>query len=321
MDDLVEQAKQTIKQIETDFQDPNSITRKIFLNKGQILRLYASSFEILSQEGIIDLQINEIANHIYKRTKELDEKISKTWIYDELPTKYKSHRANSIITSEGDRPESGKRTEDDSYISPEEENKPEIEFYIHQIDLCKKILSHLKSESYLLKKQGENYSLDKNYREELIIRTAAQKLVEEAFDNRKSVPVSTISLLLDVFIEVNNKYAANVYISKLKEYGSRNKDNAMKTMTTLFSSKQFTKILKGHVKELHQSMEINTQQEAYDNGFYGKTNCSECGSWRVILEQKYIAGKFEDPKLSCFSCNQTTDAPKVKLPLSRQTPK
>jgi len=316
----IDQAMLTIEQIESDLQNPDSITRKTFLSKGQIIRLYASAFEILSINGKIDVPVNQIANHIMKRTQQLGESISKAWIYDELPTKYKSHRIVDNI--ENKNIQSIKWTESPSYITPEEENKPEIEFWINQIILCKKVLSHLKSESYLLKKQSDTYCLDKEYHEELIIRKAAQKLVEEAFDNRKTVPISTISLLLDAFITVNNKYAANVYISKLKEYGSQNKDKAMKSFN-LFSSKQLTKILKGHVRELHQSFEINTQKEAWENGFYGRCACPECGNWRIILESRYNpnTGTFAEPLLNCFACGKQSTPLKVKLPLSRETPR
>jgi len=164
--------------------------------------------------------------------------------------------------------------------------------------------------------------LDKEYHEELIIRKASQKLVDEAFDNRKAVPISSMSLLLDAFFTVNNKYAANVFISKLKQYGAQKKDKAMKSFN-LFSSKQLTKILKGHVRELHQCFEINTQKDAEDNGFYWKIPCPECGNWRIILESRYnhVTGTFAPPTLNCFACGKESKPPPVKLPYYQLGPK
>ena len=82
------------------------------------------------------------------------------------------------------------------------------------------------------------------------------------------------------------------------------------------------KILRGQTRELHQSEEIITQKDAYDNGFYGKVNCEECGFWRVILETHYNphTDSFTNPTLSCFKCGKTTTPPPVKLRMSTPTP-
>ncbi len=321
LQEKITHAKLTISQIESDFSNVDSITHKALMSKGQIIRLYAETFEFLSINDSLDIPVNQIANHIMKRMKEMKANVFSTYVYDSLPAKYKSHRLNPTngdddgLISHSDNPR-----EDASYITPEEENKPEIDFWKDQMTLCKKVITHLKSNSFLLKKESDTYLLEKEYSEELIIRKSAQKYLDEAFDDRKTVPLRTISLLLDSFFHANNNYAASNYITRLKEYGSQKKQSSFKAIQANFSSKQLTKILKGHVTELHLSLEILTQQDAYDNGFFGKTNCPECGSWRIILDQKYVHGQFSIPELSCFACGKTSEAPRVKLPLSTATP-
>lgn len=315
-------AKQTISEIENGLSNPESIFHRTILNKGELLRLLAASYETLCVNKVMDLQVNHIANHIMKKVKELNSELSSTRIYDSLPAKYKYHTHNPIIEEEDTNSNSQHGNENASYIlTPKEENKPEIDFWRDQIKLCKKIITHLESNSFLQKKESDNYLLEKEYSQELIMRKAAQKFLDDAYDDRKTVPINTIHILIDTFIHANNNYAASVYISKLKEYGSQKKQKSFKAIDSTFSSKQLTKILKGHVRELHISQEILTQDDAYDNGFYGKSNCSECGAWRVILQQDYRDGQFGKPVLSCFVCGKETEPPKVKLHLSHPTPR
>ena len=159
------------------------------------------------------------------------------------------------------------------------------------------------------------------YRENYIKRHAAYKMLADALDDRKTVPVNTIHLLLLAYDMATLKYAAGEYISLLKVFGAQKKEEGMKILKQ-FSPKQFGKILRGHVRELHQSMEIITQEDAYENGFYGKGNCPECSSWRVNLESQYdVELKIITKRmLYCYQCGKMSDAPKVKLPLSSPTP-
>ncbi len=317
------QAQKDIDEIEQGFSNPNSIYHKTILNKGELLRLLASSYELLSINNVIDVPVNHIANHIMKRVTELNTNLSKAWIYDSLPTKYKSHRFNPNIVSE--ETESSKRTDNSSlYVNYEEQNSSEIFFYETQIQMCKKILTHLKTEPYIQKADENNITiLDiQEYESDLVVRTAAQTLVNDTFDNRKTVPLNTIHLLLESFYSASNKYAAGLYISKLKEYGIQKKDQSINVLQKLFTPKQLGKILKGETREIHQSFQILTEEDAYENGFYGKAKCPECGDWRVRLEPKYnwTTDTFSDPRLRCYACLEYSDAPKVKLPLSRPTP-
>jgi len=315
-----EQAQKDILEIESGLSKPESVFHRTLLNKGELLRLLAASYEVLSTNNLTEIPVNGIANHIMKRITQLNTNLSKAWVYDSLPSKYKSHRAN--ISTEID--ESSKWTENSSlYTDYEKENVSEIEFYKKQIELCKKIISHLKTEPYLLKTDYTNsLILDfHEYESDLVIRNAAQDFVFDTFDNRKSVPLNTIHLLIQAYFDTSNKYAAGVYISKLKEYGIQKKDNSIQTMQKLFTPKQLGKILKGETKQVHQSFEIITEADAWNNGFYGKTNCPECGDKRIRLEQKYdyTTDSFSDPMLHCYACLKDSEPPKIKMPMSHPT--
>ena len=187
------------------------------------------------------------------------------------------------------------------------------------MELCKKIISHLKKDSYILKTDSDGITalMDLGeYESNLVIRKASQKFVSDAFDNRKTVPINTIHILLEAYFHHTNSYAAGVYIGKLKEFGIQKKDASIKILQKLFTPKQLGKILKGETKEIHDSMDILNKTDAYENGFYGKAPCGECGNWRVKLSQSYNwkTKKFDDPSLHCFKCLKDTTPPKVTLP-------
>jgi hypothetical protein len=194
------------------------------------------------------------------------------------------------------------------------ENQNEITFIESQIALYKQRISKLKTSHYLSKIDSEIY------RENFIVRQAAHDMLSTVLDDRKTIPVNTIHILLQAYDTANLKHAAGEYISELKKYGAQKKAQGIEILKA-FSPKQMGKILRGHVRELHQSMEINTQDEAYDNGFYGKKNCPECASWRVNLE---IHSRGEGSAvliLYCYKCGTSSNPPTVKIPLSMPTPR
>lgn len=313
------QAQKDIQDIENNLSNPTSILHRTLLGKGEVLRLLATSYEILFNNGLSKVPVNGIASHILKRVSEINTNLSKSWIYESLPAKYKTHRLNNIAGYE--YTQSVKRTESSSIDSDyESQNFSEIDFYNTQIILCKKLISHLKTHEYITK-IGDNGLTVLNleeYDSDLVIRTTSQDFVLSVFDNRKTVTLNTIHLLLQAFFDMSNKYAAGLYVSKLKEFGIQKKKQAITQSKKLFTPKQLRKILKGETKEIHQSFEIVTSQEAYENGFYGKINCSECGSWRVKLQEiyNYTTDSFSNPLLHCFSCLEDTRLPKVMLPLT-----
>lgn len=318
------QAQKDIDEIEKGLANPESVFYKTLMNKGQLIRLLAASYEMLSVNNIIDVPVNKIANHIVHKVEALNSDLSTTNIYHALPQKYKYHQINP--KSEEDEFNSQHGNENSSLnTNYEEQNSSEINYYTTQIELCKKILLHLKSEPYVEKTDSDGAPLLDllEYDSDMVIRRAAQQFVLQTFDNRKTVPTNTIHLLLQAYMQTSNKYAAGVYISKLKQFGIQKKDNSIQIQQKLFTPKQLGKILKGETKDVHQSFIILNTDEAYENGFYGKCNCSECGSWRIRLESRYNyqTDTFEDPKLHCYECLQTTKPPLVKFPLSRPTPK
>ena len=317
-------AQEIISDIEKGFTNSDSIIQKAFMQKGDVVRLLASSYETLVINGIIEIEIENIATYLMKRLKSLNADITKVWIYEALPAKYKSHSLH--YTSEEDTyHQSTEFTVNSSlYTNYEEQNKSELDYWQDQIILCKKIISHLKTESYIEKTDEKGIPLLDllEYESDLIIRKTAQNFVSETFDNRKTVSVNTIHILLEAFSLASNKYAAGMYVSKLKEFGIQKKHQSLNILQKLFTAKQLGKILKGETKEVHQSFQIITEEDAYENGFYGKAKCQECGDYRVKLVEKYdyAAGKFRPPILHCFACLKATPPPRVKLPMAQPTP-
>lgn len=312
-EELIQKAKQSIEEIEQGISTNDSLIHNMFASKGAAIRFLADQYEILSESNTIPLEKNQIANFLMKRLQELNVNFGVSWAYDSLPSKYKNHRVTQGI----DDDYSVKRNEDSSlYTDYEAENKLEITFLDSYINLLKQRITTLKKEPY--------YSLlePEQYREYYIIRGTAFKMLEDVLDNRKTVPVNTIHLLYHVYDTLNLKKAAGEYIVDLKKFGAEKKDGSINEMKKLFDPKQLGKILSGHVRELHISQEPQTQEDAYENGFYGKCNCEECGSWRIVLQTSYNpkTGTFANSQLYCFACGLTTKPPRVKLPMSHPTP-
>lgn len=312
----LEDAQATINEIETGLENHSPLIYQMFSQKRDVIRHLGECYEILVKNNKIpDLETNQIAKHIMKKLSKLNVDVGRTWIYDSLPAKYKLHKLDFNLEQsiEWTR-NSSLNTETPDY---EQENKNEILLVEQEIKLLKTRIAKLKSSHYTSKLESESY------REDYIIRMAAQRLLADVLDDRQTVPVNTIHLLMSAYEGATLNYAAGEYIASLKKFGAQKKDASITTLKKIFSSKQLTKILKGHVKTLHVSQEIRTQEEAYENGFYGKKGCDECGSWRVILEEHYDpnTGRYSNSRLYCFKCGKTTVPPKVKLPLSLATPR
>lgn len=305
-------AQSAINEIELSLTDPNHILHRMFAEKRDIVRYLAECYEILVINEKLEIQTNQIANYLLKRVTKIDAAIGKSWVYDSLPAKYKFNRLTKQEFESSERTDNGSLNTPPDY---EKENNNEIKFVEAQIALYKARISKLKTTHYLSKLDPEIY------REHFIIRQAAHDMLSTVLDDRKTIPINTIHLLLMAYDMANLKHAAGEYISLLKKFGAEKKEQGLKTLK-LFSSKQMGKILKGHVRELHQSMEIETQTDAYENGYYGKVPCPECGSWRI---NKEIHQNTSSPEeyfliLYCYKCGSTSDPPPVKLPLSTPTP-
>jgi len=304
----LEAAESAINEIETGLQDSNHIIHKMFAQKRDVVRYLADCYEVLVYNKRLELHTNQIANYLMKKIQSIDADISKVWVYDSLPAKYKTHRFNT-------ENELSEFTDNSSLnTNYEQENKAEILFVEQEVALLKLRLSKLRTSHYTSKLEPESY------RENYIIRQSSQKLLIDALDDRKTIPLNTIHLLLLCYDNSNLKYAAGEYISLLKKFGAQKKDEGITDLSKIFSPKQFGKVLRGHTRELHQSLEINTQEDAYANGFYGRKSCDNCASWRLIMETQYKNGKFEAPTLYCFGCGKMEKAPNVKLPISTPTP-
>ena len=306
----IETAESAINEIETGLQNKDTIIHHMFTEKRDVVRYLAECYEVLITNEKMDLEVKQIANYLVKKLAKFESNIYSTYIYDSLPAKYKSHRINPLLS---DNPSNNR----DINTTPdyEKENINEINFIEANISLLKLRANKLKTSHYTSLLEPETY------REQFIIRNAALKMLADTLDDRKTIPLNTIHLLLAAYDTANLKHAAGEYISLLKKFGAEKKEKALSTLK-VFSSKQMGKILRGHVRELHQSMEILTQEDAYENGFYGKCGCPECGSWRVNLESQYDHNTgFADPTLYCYKCGKFSPPPMVKLPISQATPR
>ena len=161
-------------------------------------------------------------------------------------------------------------------INYEQENESMIEFMEDHIDTTKAIISKLKTTPFVSK-------LDKKQlQEDLKCMYFADKSVMDCFDDRKSLPVAAQHIALRVYAEEPAKYAANVYVQKIKKFGGFKQKEAM---DNLMSFKQFRKLLTGKVKELRDRYIPKSKDEAMERGYYGM-RCSDmqCKSWRVFYE-------------------------------------
>lgn len=309
----LQDAELSIQNIEKDISTNSTIIHHMFTKKKDAVRFLADCYEVLIFHKKIDLQVTQIAHYLVKKLTKLNKDIYPTYIYDSLPSKFKSHR-ESLEYSEIPSDNSSLNTTNN--FDYEEENQSEISFVEDQISILKLRLTKLKTSQYVSLLEPEIY------REQYIIRRAALKFLSDALDDRKTVPINTIHLLLLAYDTYNLKHAAGEYISLLKKFGAQKKDEGITNLKKIFSTKQMGKILRGQTRELHQSMEIITQEDAYANGFYGRTSCDECSSWRIILESSYdfVTQTFTNQKLNCFACGVITAAPSVKLPLTSPTP-
>lgn len=310
----LEEAQHTINEIETGLKDHNPLIFQMFSQKRDIIRHLGECYEILvTNNKIPDLQTNQIATYIMKKLSSINADVTKTWVYDSLPAKYKSHKLDFQYESSELTSNSSLYTKLPDYA---QENRNEILLVEQEISLLKTRIAKLKSSHYTSKLEPEQY------KEHYIMRMAAQRLLADVLDDRQTVPINTIHLLITAYENATLNYAAGEYIAELKKFGAQKKDESIQTFKKIFTSKQFTKILKGFVKSLHMSMEIRTQEDAYENGFYGKKDCEECGSWRIILEEHYnsTSKSFSNPQLYCFKCGHLGTPPRVKLPLSHATP-
>ncbi len=272
----IEAAESAIQEIEGGLSNSNHLVYKMLSNKSDVVRYLADCYEVLIVNEKMEIEKSQIATYLMKKLKSIDANISKVWVYDSLPAKYKAHRINQL------NDELSELTKNSSINTNfEQENQNEITFVEDLISLYRLRLIKLRTSHYVSKLEPETY------REEYIIRQAAYKLLVDALDNRKTIPLNTIHLLLQAFDKANLKHAAGEYIALLKKFGAQKKDEGITELKKIFSSKQMGKILRGHTRELHQSLEIQTKADAYENGFYGKHNCDDCGSWRIILETPY----------------------------------
>lgn len=307
------EAQKAIEEIELGLKNNDSLINKMFVSKRDTVRYLAECYEVLANSNTIELEKSNIANFLMKRLQTLNVNIGTSWVYESLPWKYKLHK--QIKTNETDSGEWNQNSSQE--VDYETENKLEISFLTEYIKLLKDRKIALKNERFFSKLEPEEYN------EHYLIKMNALAMAENAWNNRKTVPLNTIHLLLQAFDTFNLKYAAGHYISLLKKFGSEKKDHAIKQLETTFSDKQLRKILKGQTRELHMSMEIHTQEEAYENGFYGKKQCGECSSWRIILTSQYEPATQHFSKLTtlCFACGNIDVPPTVQLPLSVPTPR
>ena len=174
----VEIAQSSINQIEKSLEDPSHHIHQMLSQKRDVVRYLAECYEVLIENHKIDIPTNEIAKYLMKRLESIHADITKVWIYESLPAKYKKHSFNQPN-------ELTEFTKSSSLNTPDyqAENRIEIDYVESEIALLKQRMIKLKTSHYMNKLEPEMY------REEYIIRNAAQKLMIDAMDDRKTVPV------------------------------------------------------------------------------------------------------------------------------------
>ena len=73
---------------------------------------------------------------------------------------------------------------------------------------------------------------------------ASLENVEEYWDDRKTVLVNMMFLLLKAFQLANNKFVGGLYVESFKKFGTQKKKEDLKIALNLFNPKQIVKILK-----------------------------------------------------------------------------
>lgn len=120
-------------------------------------------------------------------------------------------------------------------------------------------------------------------------------LADDAFDERKKIPLHTQHILFHIATITTYNNTAGMYIKRVKRFGEILAGDSLKIAD--ITSKQVTKTIKGRVSKMLPLYDPKNRDEAISNGFYGK-QCTDpdCKSWRVERD----IGK---NKLRCFACD------------------
>jgi len=289
--------KQEIYSLENSLN--NSGVLSVFTEtKKSAIVILAEKYERLYDLGASDIPTNQIANYLVKKFEKLKIQIHFSTIYDNLPSKYKTHQPNPSYEVDSEIPNENSSL----LVNYEEENAPLIQVIEEFEDTLKKIKSKLKTIPFLKKKDSSgNYYLDQQeIKADIKDLRFANKAVNQIFDDRVTMPVHLQHLALRIFLEESSKYAANVYVSKIKEFGSFKKKENIENLKNLMSFKQFRKLLTGKVKELQDLYIPKNKDEAQEKGCYGmQCKNMQCKSWRVYYEPKYPNGKLI---CRCYQC-------------------
>lgn len=310
----IKEIKKEIDAIENGIS--SGLVTKLFSETKKSTLLYlAEKYERLYELKASEIPTNQIANYLVKKFDNMNIKISTSNLYEALPSKYKTHKPNPVID------DSVERNENSSFINYEEENELFLELIEEIENTWKNIKTKLKTSQFLKKKDDEgNYLLDqKQIHEDIKLIRASNQFVNEMFDDRVTMAISTQYMAVRIFGEEASKYAASVYVSRLKELGNAKIKEARDNLTRLMSFKQFRKLLTGHVKNLIPLYIPKNKGEAILKGYYG-VQCKnmQCKSWRVFFEDVLEDGVMK--KLcKCYECNAKPFKPITEV-LPKETP-
>ncbi|QMU54900.1 MAG: hypothetical protein GKS07_08430 [Nitrosopumilus sp.] len=220
--DEIKDIQSEINSIENGLTDQNLV--KLFSETKKSCVLYlAERYERLNELGASPVLTNQIANFLVKKFETLKVKIHHSTVYDNLPQKYKTHTPNPVVNEPlvSDNPNENSSLHNQPNC--EEENQKYIAFLETHMETIKMILSKLKTNQFVKKKGDDgNYLLDqKMIKEDLSLLHFADKYTREAFDDRKTMPTATQHLALSTYVDFAAKHSADLYVTRLKEYGGK----------------------------------------------------------------------------------------------------
>lgn len=312
IDAEIKQYEKVIDDFEKSIENKDELMKKLATSAGKthVVIEIADALEHLYDYGKSEIPTNEIATYLVKK---LDGYVAPSTVWDNLPSRFKSHKKNPNDNKELE--ELRNRSENSSLnIEPEKENTAWILSINNQIDFLKSFRTKLCNSHFVSLLPNED---KKNLAETLHKINTIIKIANKIFDDRQSVPVEFQHLLAAAFIENTDNFAAGIYISKVKDFGANRSQQAREKLKKLaeagskfekepdtMTSKQAMKIQLGKIRIIAEIYEPKNRNEALLMNYYG-TQCPnpECRSWRI--ETQLNGSKIE---CHCFACEQNFDA-------------
>lgn len=253
--------------------------------KKDAIRQWGIYLEQLIQMKVLNRKVTEISSIIKDDLHDMKADEAVSWANKVLPNKYKDPKYIHISDDTVRRIES---SDNSSKLKPSQIKKINSLYLSrlnHTIANLMKWRRLLETEVPLL------LNVDETELEEMIINwSQLNNMVEEIFDNRDKVPLSTQHFLFYANSQTTLSDTYSKYVLLVKDYAKG------------ITPKQVGKILRGEVTNIVQLFDPKTRAEAIASGYYGQ-KCPECNSFRTIIKfhsegqaTEYVSddGKFHD---------------------------